>query len=199
LRLRLLSLPLLIASIFALVACGGGGGEEAKVEEVIETSATSTDPADCRRFQTQEFMEQVSREKGEVAVEECEEEAEKEEGAESVDVANVEVSGSSATAEAALSGGSLDGQTVEVELVKESDQWKLNEVVKLTQFSREKLMEALEGEFSEHSGEVSPKLAACFLTAFGRAKKKEVEEFLFGESATAIEILAATCTPSPSA
>jgi hypothetical protein len=198
LRLRLVFAFLLIASALALAACGGGG-EDVKVEEVVETSATTTDPTDCKKLETQDFMQQVSRKRGEAAVGKCEEEAEKEEGADSADVSDVAVDGARATADVALSGGDFDGQALEVALVKEGDQWKLDEVVKFTQLDREKLMEAFERDFREHSGEVSPQFAACFLGALGKAKKKEIEEFLWGESVTALGILAATCAPSPSA
>ena len=191
---RPLLLPLLlILSALALSACGSSGGEESKVEETIETSATSTDPADCSRLQTQRFMEQTTQESGKAAVKKCEEEAEKEEGSESVEVSNVEAEGSSATAEAALSGGSLDGQAVEVELVKDGDQWKLNEVVKFTKFDNGKFVETFEREI-EKSGESSSKFATCFIEAFKGADQKEVEELLFHGSGNGFEEIARECS-----
>ncbi|HWI97181.1 MAG TPA: hypothetical protein VNS60_14060 [Solirubrobacterales bacterium] len=121
-RVRLLLLPcILILSALAFAACGSSGGDDGEIEEVIETSATSTDPADCKKLNTQQFMEQTTQESGEAAVKSCEEEAKKEEGAKSVSVSTVEVDGSDATAEAALSGGNLDGQKLELALVKDGD------------------------------------------------------------------------------
>lgn len=102
-RLLLLPCILIFAGIF-FAACGSSGGDEAEVKEVIEKSATTTDPADCKKLQTQKFMEQTSEESGQAAVQECEEEAKKEEGAKSVDTSEVEVDGSSATAHVALTG-----------------------------------------------------------------------------------------------
>jgi hypothetical protein len=200
LRQRLLLLPcLLIVSALALAACSSSSDEEGEVEAAIETSATTTDPADCKKVNTQQFMEQVTRESGEAAVEECEEEAKKDEGSDSVSVSSVEIDGSSATAEAALSGGNLDGQTLEVELVKDGDRWKMNEVVEFTDFDQTKLVGALEDQFAESSDEVDPKLAACFVEAFEQGSEEEVEELLFKGPVDALEELLEACSSRASA
>jgi hypothetical protein len=197
---RLLLLPcLLIVSALALAACGSSSDEEGDVEVAIETSATTTDPADCKKVNTQQFMEQVTRESGEAAVEECEEEAKNDEGSDSVSVSSVEVDGSSASAEAALSGGNLDGQTLEVELVKDGDEWKMNEVVEFTDFDQAALVEALEGQFEESSDEIDSKLAACFVDAFKQGSQEEVEELLFKGPVDALEELFETCSSRASA
>lgn len=199
-RKRLLLLPcLLILSALAFTACGSSSGEEGEVEEVIETSATTTDPADCKKVNTQQFMEQVTRESGEAAVEECEEEAKNDEGSDSVSVSSVEIDGSNATAEAALSGGNLDGQTLEVKLVEDDDGWKMNEVVEFTDFDQAALVEALEGQFEESSDEIDSKLAACFVEAFKQGSKEEVEELLFKGPVDALEELFETCSSRSSA
>jgi hypothetical protein len=190
--LRFTALLLLLVPAFMLTACGGSS-EETKVEEAIETSATTTDPADCKKLETQNFIEQTSQESGQAALEECEKEAEKEEGAESVDVANVEVNGSSATAEAALTGGTLDGQTVEVELVKEGDQWKLNEVIKFTAFDKDKLIETFKQELSKTSNEVAPKFAKCFVGELEERDQGEMEELMFGGDSATFQELAEAC------
>jgi hypothetical protein len=191
---RLLLLPcLLILSVLVLAACGSGSGDESKIEETIEKSATATDPADCTKLETQQFMEQTTQESGKAAVKSCEAEAEKEEGAESAAVSNVEVEGSGATAEVALTGGSLDGQTLEVELVEAGDQWKLNEVVKFTKFDQAKLIETFEGDLAEAANEVSPKFAACFIETFKQDNRAEIEELIFG-SGRGFEEVAENCS-----
>jgi hypothetical protein len=191
---RLLLLPcLLVLSALALAACGSSGGEESKVEETIETSVTSTDPADCGKLETQQFMEQTTRESGKAAVKKCEEEAEKEEGAESVEVSNVEVEGPTATADAALTGSSLDGQVVEVELVKEGDQWKLNEAVRFTQLDQRKLAETFKREL-EKSGEANAKFTGCFVEALEEADRVEIEGLVLRGSAKGIEEAVQNCS-----
>lgn len=198
-RKRLLLLPcLLILSALAFAACGGGsGGDEGEIEDVIETSATSTDPADCKKLNTEKFMEQTTQESGEAAVEDCEEEAKAEEGARSARVSAVEVNGSNATAEVALSGGNLDGQTLEVALVKDGDQWKLDEVVKFTAFDRAKLVEVLEEGLAEPSSEVDHKFGSCVIEAFQQDSQAEVEELVFGDSPQALEELFEACSSRP--
>ena len=199
-RKRLLLLPcLLILSALALAACGSSSDEEADIEAAIETSATTTVPADCKQVNTQQFMEQVTRESGEAAVEECEKEAENDEGSDSVSVSSVEIDGSSASAEAALSGGNLDGQTLEVVLIKDGDQWKMDEVVEFTDFDQAKLVAALEDQFAESSEEVDPKLAACFVEAFEQGSQEEVEELLFKGPVDALEELFEACSSRGSA
>jgi hypothetical protein len=185
---------LLVFSALSLVACGSSGsGEDGQIEEAIETSATTTDPADCTKLNTQQFMEQTTQESGKAAVAKCEEEAEAEEGAESVSVSSVEVDGSSATAEAALTGGALNGQALEVELVKSGEQWQLNEVVKFTEFDRAKLVEFVEEEFAPSANGLSPKLAGCFVEAFQEGSQAEIEELLWSGSGEGFEEIAEAC------
>lgn len=185
---------LLVFSALAVVACGSSGNsDESQIEEVIETSATTTNPADCTKFETQQFMEQTAQESGKAAVAKCEKEAEAGEGAESVSVSNIEVNGSSATAEAALTGGALNGQTVEVGLVKGGEQWQLNEVVKFTAFDRAKLVEYVEEEFTPSATGLSPKLASCFVEAFQEGSQAEIEELILSNSSEAFEELGEAC------
>jgi hypothetical protein len=194
LRKHLLLPCLIIVSALALAACGSSGDETSKVEEAIETAATTTDPADCTKVQTQNFMEQTSQESGKAALKNCEEEAEKEENASTATVANAEVNGSDATAEVTLSGGkSLSGQTLEVALVKDDDEWKMNEVIKFTKFDHDKLIETFEREI-KGSPEGSSKFATCFLKAFEEANQAEVEELLFRSGGEGFEEIAKECS-----
>ncbi len=191
---RLLLLPcLLVLAALAFVACGSGSSEESKVEEAIEVAAASNDPADCKKLQTQKFTEQASHESGGGAVARCEEEAEEGEGVEAAAVSNVKVNGAKATAQAALRGGTLNGQTLEVALVKSGDQWKLDEIVEFTKFDEPKLIESLEREFERNSREVSAKFATCFVEAFNEGGKQEVEELLLAPAAEEVEGVAKRC------
>ena len=190
---RLLLLPcLLVLSGLVLAACGSSNSEESKVEEAIETAATSTNPADCAKTQTQKFMEQITKESGQAALKSCEKEAEEGENAESVTISNVEVEGSNATAEVALSGGGLDGQTLEVALVEEGGQWKVNEAVRFTKFDSAKLVETFEREIKK-AGEAGSKFATCFLEGLKRADRAEVEKLFLEGSGAGFEEIAKSC------
>jgi len=200
LRKRLLLLPcILILSALTFTACSGGGGGEGEIEEAIEASATTTNPADCKKLNTQQFMEQTTQESGDAAVEECEETAKEDEGAESVSVSKVEVDGSDATAAAALSGGHLDGQALKLALVKDGDQWKLDEVVEFTKFNQAKLIGVLEEGLTEPGSEVDPKFGRCIIEAFKQGSQAEVEELVFGKSPQALEEVFEACSSRPGA
>jgi hypothetical protein len=193
---RLLLPCLLLVSALVLVACGGSGGgsgDETAIEEAIETSATSTDPtAACSRFSTQQFMEQSTSTEGAAAVKQCEENAKEEDGAESVDISEVEVDGSEATADVALTGGSLDGQGLEIALVKEGSDWKLNELVGFTELDPTALAESLGTSLKEEGGEAA-KIAPCIEEKLEVAEQSEIEEFVISGSTKPIEELAEEC------
>lgn len=195
---RLALLPcLLILAALALSACGGGGsGDEGEIEEAIETSATSTDTSNCTELQTLKFDEQGAQTQGKAAVKACEKELEepsaKANKAKTVDVSNVEVNGSKATAEATVTGGGFDGQALEIAMAKEGDAWKLDELVAFTKFDQAKLVAALTAEF-EKDESVEPELAACIEEGFGEASQPEVEKIILGGSSTPIEELAESC------
>jgi hypothetical protein len=190
---RRLVLPcLLIVSALVLVACGSSNGEESQIEEAIETSATSTDPADCTKVDTKQFVEQTTQTEGAEAIKLCEKEASEESGAKSADVSNIEVNGSKATADVALSGGGLGGQEVEVALVKEGEQWKLDELAGFVKFDQAKVVETLKEQFAK-SSEVSKSLATCITSAFEEAPQDKFEEALLSPSTEGFEELAGSC------
>lgn len=170
---------MLVLFALGVGGCGGGGSEDGAIEEVIETSATTADPANCTELQTQAFDEQNAQTEGAEAVEACEAEAEKGEGtAESVDVSNLGVDGESATAEVAFTGGGLDGQAVEVSLVEEGGAWKLDEILGFTEYDAGKFAAAFEAA-AENEPELSPDIASCVAEAFAQASQEEAEELAF--------------------
>jgi hypothetical protein len=185
---------MLILASLGLAACGGGNDDESKIEEAIETAATSTDPSKCTEFETKSFVEQTSQESGAAAVKECEKEAkEGEEVAESVEVSNVEVEGSKANADAAITGGTFDGQSLEVALVESGGQWKLNELTGFSKFDQGKLVEAFEAEFSKSPGQVNKGFASCVVEDLEESSQGEIEELLWGSSG-GFEGLAKKCS-----
>jgi hypothetical protein len=179
---HLLLFSALLVSALALVACGGSGSnDEDQIEAAVETSATASDPANCKELETLAFSEQSSGESGKAAIKTCEEEAKDPEGkAESVAVSEVEVDGSKATANAAITGGSLEGQTVSIALVEEDGQWKLDQI---------KVFE----EQLEKGEEVEPEVTACIVEGIEEAAKEEAEEFVLDPSNQALGELAESC------
>lgn len=170
---------LLLLSALGLSACGGGGEtDEEQIADVIERSATSTDPAICKETQTVAFMEQNSNGEGPEAVKDCEEEAkEGRDNPESVEVSDVEVEGGKATAVAAFVGGPLDGQSVDLALVEEGGTWKLDEIESFHHLDPEKLIEGL-AKSLEESGKVDPRLAACLVEGLEESSESRIEEIM---------------------
>lgn len=178
---RLLVPAFLLALMVSVgvAACGGGESEEDKITSLIEKSATSTDPADCKALQTQNFMEQSEHAEGQEAVEKCEEDAEKGIGnPEEVEVSEVEVEGEEASANAAFIGGTGDGQTLEVSLVQEEGDWKLDEVTGFADFNREKLEAGLLTSLEAQGSELSSEQAGCIAEGIEELEDEEVEELI---------------------
>ncbi len=183
-------LALLVLAALALTACGGGSSDEDKITETIETAATTTDPSNCTELETQRFAEQNSQEKGKAAIKTCEEEAEAgEEQAEGANVSNVSVNGSKATAEVEFEGGSLGSQSLEVALVEEEGNWKLDQIEGFANYDGKALGEAFEKQFAEEPGELTPAQAKCFSGKVAAASQAEAEElFLSGNPEKVIEL-----------
>lgn len=196
----LLILPLvLLASALALAACGGGsssssgGGDETAIEEAIETSATSSDPSKCSEVQTETFNETATGESGAKALKACEEEVEEgNEPAESVTVSNVKEDGETATAEAEVHGGSLDGQSVEIGLTKEEGSWKLNEFLGFAKYDPAGIAAFLEEKLGEEEG-IEPSLAKCVAEGVAEMSEQEAEAMVFEKSTEGIEEIAKGC------
>jgi hypothetical protein len=195
LKKRHLLLPcLLVASAFALTACGSSGssGDEGQIEEAIQT-ATKPEPGDCTKFETQAFVEQSSDETGKAAIETCEKEAEKPTNtAKSVATSNIAVNGSKATADAAFVGSGFDGQTLTVALVKEGGRWKLDKVTGFAKLDKAALEKTFEKEF-EASGELNKTQIGCIVDGIGKASQPEIEELLLSGSSQAFVELAERC------
>jgi hypothetical protein len=192
---RSLLLPfVLILSAFALVACGGGSSDESQIEEAIEKSATNTDPANCTELQTQEFTEQTTQDTGKAALKECEREAEEPDNSvDSAKVTNIAVDGSTATADASLRGSDLDGQTVEIALVNEDDQWKLDQLTGFAKFDPAKLLGQFTEQLQEPESGLNPGQASCFLEGLEEASAAELEELVLDSSAGGFAKLAEGC------
>jgi hypothetical protein len=178
-----LLLPILVLfAALTLAACGGSDeSDEDKIVDVIETSATTSDPSNCTDLQTVQFNEQSTQESGDAATKECEEEAKDEESADSAEVSEVEVDGDTASAVAALTGGDLDGQTLEIELVKDGGDWKLNELTGFVDFDAAKVV-ALLVEGLEEEDSIEPELASCIGETIEESSDSELEGLILNTS-----------------
>jgi copper chaperone CopZ len=194
LRLSLLCvLPALLLGI-GLAACGGGESEEDKVVEAVETSATSTDPADCKRLATVNFLEETQISEGVDAARNCEEEVEEgETRPESVDVANVKIQGSKATADVAFDGGTFDGQTLAIALVEESGNWKLDRIEGFANFDQAEFARNFRKSLESGPTPIAPGPAACVGRVLAEIPQSKVEKRIFTGEAVAVEKMLLRC------
>lgn len=189
---RLVLTLLLVAVTLALAACGGGESDEDQISSAIVTLATNTEPANCQALATLAFLEQVEYEEGKAAIKACEKDA-KESGndAKSVDVADVEVDGSTATATASFEGGGLDGQTLTIDLVEEDGEWKLDRLAGFVKFDRRKLVEGLEKAASANRIEgIEPD---CIIEGIEEFTDAELEELVLDGLPEALVEVAEGC------
>jgi copper chaperone CopZ len=191
----LVPLALLAVAALTLTACGGGGnGDEDKIAEVIEKAATTSDPSNCTKLQTQRFNEQNTQQKGKEATKACEEEAKAgEEEAKGAKVSNVSVNGEKATAEVEFEGGSLGSQALEVALVEEGGNWKLDQVEGFANYDGKALGEAFEKQFEENPEGLTKKQASCIAGKVAEASQSQAEELFFSGSSEPIIELAQGC------
>ena len=192
-KLHLLLVPALVLAL-GLAACGGGESAEDKIASTIEESATSTDPAICNETQTLNFMEQTNSGSGKEAEKQCEEET-KEEGSnepDSVNVSKVEADGEKATADVEFKGGTFDGQTLEVALVEEDGDWKLNELTGFANFDPGPFVAELAKQLEEEP-QIKPQTASCIVEGLEGLKASDLEAIVVENNTEPIVEIAEGC------
>ena len=193
-----LLLPLLIV-VLGLAACGGGdegsGDGVAEVTAAIEEFETNSNPAACKTLATQGFLEQAEFNLGHEAVQRCEEDAERTvDDPSSMEITEVEVDGSSATADVAFEGGTLDGQTLAIALVEEGGRWKLDSTTGFVKLDKDKLATASEASLESQGVEGQAQLISCYGDALRSLPDEEVEELMLSGSQPQILAILRDCT-----
>ncbi len=194
-KLHLLLLPAcLLALIFGLAACGGSSeSDEDKITSTIETAATSKDPAVCGETQTLKFIEQTVGGAGKEAEKRCEEEAKAGVGnPASVAVSEVKVDGEKATADAEFKGGNFNGQTLELALIEEGGEWKMNEFVGFAKFDAAGFVQSLAKQL-ENEPSLKPTVASCIVEGIEEFSKSELEALVVENNTQAIVEVAESC------
>lgn len=183
-------LPLIIGAVVGVIAIGvvaflllSGGddapSEEDKVKETAEEIIKSDDKSGCTELATREFLQKVTGESGSAAVEACEATSSEPFG-DSAEIEEPEVTGDKAVVEATLEGGQLDGETIEMSLVKEGEDWKIDELVRNDLIEGDKATQTVENTVLNFGSSEGPK-ACDYLSYSGlqrlNGKKGCQEEF----------------------
>ena len=195
---RLIVPALLFVLALSLAACGGGDdpSDSDQITEVIQSSATSTDPADCSKLLTQQFMEQTSFSKGKGAVKSCEDDADKTQGdPDSVEVSDVRVGGDTALADAAFTGGNFDGSTLTVSLVKDGDQWQLDQILDIPSFNAQAFRDSLVQQ-AEKDPSLRGQVGQCVVQQFQGASEQQIKALIISGDEQSLVRLVAPCVPS---
>lgn len=187
-----------LVAALALPACGEGEeGDAAQIEATITASATSRDPADCRRYRTQGMLEQSAKARGEEAVEACEESVlEGWERPTAVKVTRIEIDGDEATAQVATVGGAYSEQEVLIALVEEGDKWMEDEFLGFAEFNREAYLLESGREIMERARTRAHANAnACVIGLMEQLSDAEIEALLIDPSPQAFEDFVRPCEP----
>lgn len=192
-RLFGLSVAVLFSSL-VIVACGGGGNSDSsQITDAIQTASTSTDPADCTKLQTQQFVEQTNYATGPAALQACQKNAaDTTDNPTSVDVSNVSVNGNNATANVTFHGSSLDGSTLTVALIKDGNQWKLDKITGVPTLN----LDAIKRQFAQQlqaQGSIPPQVASCIQNAFSQVTADQVKQVLLNGSQGGLVSLFSGC------
>ena len=186
-----------LLATFALAACGGdddnggSGADEDQITSAIDRAATSGDPAACTDVQTPRFVQQTNGGGSPAqSLKSCQEDAQ-DSVADSVDVSDIEVDGNTATAKAAVKGSFFNGQTLDIALVKQGDQWKLDRFTGFVDFDKDAMIEGIKGELEK---EKAPAAAIeCVEQQFEQAPDQQVEDAFTSNDPEAEQALFGPC------
>jgi hypothetical protein len=203
--LKLLAPLVALTAVLVIASCGGGGdsgstssaagnsAEAAQVAQTIQTSIKSSNPADCLKLETLRFMEQIHFTRGQAAVKACQADApDTSDDPDSIDVENVIVQGDMATADASFKGGGFDGSTLAIALVKEGDQWKLDEIKAIPHFDLQAFEKAFAQRLVTNEG-VQSQAVGCLTNALNQAGPAVVKAALISGNSSHLLNLIGPC------
>lgn len=187
-RRRRSLLPALLLAPVLIGACGGAD-PQAEIGAAIAAAATSTDPADCTRLETQSFVEQTEFTTGPAAVRACRADAsDASTDPDSVDVYRVEVDGDSATARARFDGGSFDSQTLVIDVVDDRGQWKVDRIAGIVDFDTGAYASAFVRTATGGSGALRADQAACVADRIRSSRPEALETALLSGDAEQVAV-----------
>jgi hypothetical protein len=191
---KLLLLIAALSSAFVLAACGGDDSseDEDQITDAITEATTGGQASACTELMTQSFIEQTQFATGAEAVTACEEDA-ADSPADTVEVSNVEVDGDSATAEVAFSGQALNGQTIAISLVNESEQWKLDRLDEFVDFDAQAFADGIAEGAAEGSENPPQELIDCVSNEITSGDPEAIQAAYLSGDPSQLETLFGPC------
>lgn len=154
-----------LAAVACLIAgCGGAKTESDRIVDVVKHGLATTNPADCTGLMTHAYLLQNHLGTDATVLRMCTQDLRDPAGnPHSVDVSSVRITGAMASANAAIHGGDLDGQTLRLRLRKDGGRWRLDRIEAFQTFNRAKFLAGVTADFSSGSGALSRPLARCIV------------------------------------
>jgi hypothetical protein len=159
-RAKFILAAALAALALAATGCGGDGdegpsgssGDEEEITEVLNIFFTTTDPVQCEQV-TENFFREQSPDvlAADDPMEECAKSIDPTGSAESIEVGDVEVDGSDATATVTPEGGTFAGSSVTVAMVDDGG-WKIDGIDHVELEDRELLLSEIDKRAQESFG-----------------------------------------------
>jgi hypothetical protein len=193
-RLGVAAAVVAVFASMAIAACGSSNdnsADENQITQAITAAATSGDPSACTKYQTVKFDEQTGSGQGQAAVTSCEKDA-AQTAADKIEVSDVEVDGDTATAKAKATGSIFDGQTIDIALVKEGGQWKLDQFKGFEDFNKAAMINAFKSQIAQEAGS-TPQGIACIVQQFQAASDQDIEATFTGSDPQAENRLFGPC------
>jgi hypothetical protein len=140
-------------ALAAAFGCGGNGSnDEDEINEVLTTSFTTADPAQCQQL-TQKGLQQLapSIAEAEDPAQACREALDPNASADSIEISEVSVDGDHGTAKVTPQGGTFGGSVVTVALA-DQDGWKIDGFSDVEIVDREAFLASLDKATEESFG-----------------------------------------------
>jgi hypothetical protein len=171
------SLSSALALAIGLAGCGGSNsGEAGAVAAAIKRASATRNPADCARLETQRFLDQTELANGKAALQSCRDDARDGSGnPRSTKVSNVTVTGGTAHARAAFEGGNLDGQALNLRLVKQGGGWKLDHMDSFASFDRTRFLHATRSSLQRPPQALPEAAVGCIVGRFSALSDGELQ------------------------
>jgi hypothetical protein len=149
--------------------------DSVQIDDAIDAAFTSADPSYCDSDVTSTYLEQQTDAVPPFADDICERDADYER-ADAVDVDDMRINGSRATASVTVDGGSFDRFGLGVEIVKDDGDWKVNRIVGFERFDRASFDASYRRKFAEFGS--PPSAAGCAIAKARTLTDLEIERII---------------------